>query len=131
MTAENGEALGLGDRVTVLQSDWFGAVPKAEKFDLIVANPPYLTANEVAETAPEVKDFEPAMALSTAADGMDAITAIVESAGDFLQPGGLLAMETGIAQHPVICEMLETAGYREIQSRRDLTGRDRFVFARK
>lgn len=131
LTTENCEALGLGDRVTVLQSDWFGAVSKAERFDVIVANPPYLTAAEVEETAPEVKNFEPAMALSTAEDGMDAITAIVKSAGDFLQPGGLLAMETGIAQHAVICEMLATAGYSEIESRRDLTGRDRFVFARK
>mgnify|MGYP003674937246 CR=1 FL=1 len=131
LTAENRLALGLSDRVRVLKSDWFKSVPAEETFDLIVANPPYLTSEEVAETAPEVKNFEPAMALSTAADGMDAITAIVAAAPQHLNAGGLLAMETGIAQHPVICAMLKEAGLIDVRSRTDLTGRDRFVFATK
>jgi len=131
LTTENCEALELGGRVTVLQSDWFASVPADERFDLIVANPPYLTANEVEETSPEVKQFEPAMALSTAKDGMDAITTIITAAGSFLNAGGLLAMETGIAQHPQAFKLLAAVGYAHIISRPDLTGRDRFIFARK
>ncbi len=130
LAQENAEILGIRARVTVRQSDWFGGLDPTEKFNLIVANPPYLTATEVAETAPEVRAFEPGMALSTAADGMDAITTIVDSARGFLRSGGVLAMETGIAQHPQICAMLATAGYVDIRSRADLTARDRFVFAR-
>jgi release factor glutamine methyltransferase len=129
LAEENRASLGLVERVRVLQSDWFSAVPRGEVFDLIVANPPYLTGSEVAEAAPEVREFEPGMALSTAADGLDAITAIIAGAPQYLRAGGLLAMETGIAQHPQICEMLAKAKFLNIRSRADLTGRDRFVFA--
>ncbi len=129
LARENCEALQLGDRVQLLTSDWFAALPRGERFDLIVANPPYLTADEVAQTQPEVKDHEPAVALSTAADGMDAFTRLINEARDWLQPGGRIAMETGIAQHQQLVKMLTDAGFVGVQSRADLTDRDRFVFA--
>jgi release factor glutamine methyltransferase len=131
LTTENRDTLGLQDRVEVLKSDWFAVLPADTKFELIVANPPYLTAAEVAETQPEVKDHEPAVALSTAEDGMDALATIIAEAQDWLTPGGLLAMETGIAQHAELVERLNAAGYADVQSRQDLTERDRFVFARR
>jgi release factor glutamine methyltransferase len=131
LATENRDALGLADRVTMIHSDWFSAVPTGSTFDVIVANPPYLTAKEVAESAPEVQRFEPAMALSTAADGMDAIREIVAGAAAHLVPGGWLAMETGIAQHVEIKARLADGGWSEIASRRDLVGRDRYVFARR
>lgn len=130
LARENSAALELTDRVQLLLSDWFAALPTAERFDLIVANPPYLTADEVAETQPEVKDHEPAVALSTAADGMDAFTRLINEARDWLQPGGWIAMETGIAQHGQLVKMLTNVGFDEVESRADLTDRDRFVFAR-
>lgn len=130
LAEENRTALGLSERVKLLQSDWFAALPPGERFDLIVANPPYLTAAEVAETQPEVQDHEPAIALSTAEDGMDALGALVNGARAWLAPGGLIAMETGIAQHPRLVEMFTGAGFGDIESRQDLTERDRFVFAR-
>ena len=131
LTTENRDTLELQGRVKVLKSDWFAALPAGTKFELIVANPPYLTAAEVAETQPEVKDHEPAVALSTAEDGMDALTTIIAEAQDWLAPGGLLAMETGIAQHADLVERLNAAGFADVQSRQDLTERDRFVFARR
>ncbi len=130
LAKENRTALGLDQRVQIVQSDWFAGLPKGERFDLIVANPPYLTSAEVAETAPEVKDHEPAIALSTAEDGMDALGVLVQEARSWLVPGGLLAMETGIAQHATLISQLEAAGFEQVQSRPDLTERDRFVFAR-
>jgi len=130
LAAENTTDLGLGERVSLVQSDWFASVPTELKFDLVVANPPYLTAVEVAESAPEVKDHEPAVALSTAPDGLDALHLIVDESPAWLEPGGLLAMETGIAQHDGLVERLRERGYDEVQSRQDLTDRDRFVFAR-
>lgn len=131
LTTENRDALEFTDRVTILKSDWFASLPSGEEFDLIVANPPYLTATEVAETQPEVKDHEPPVSLSTAEDGMDALLTIISQAQDWLVPGGLLAMETGIAQHADLVSRLEAAGFADVQSRQDLTERDRFVFARR
>ena len=131
LAGENCATLGLGDRVRLLESNWFAGVSDDERFEVIVANPPYLTALEVSETAPEVQKFEPAVALSTAEDGLDALKAIVRDAPRFLTAGGLLAMETGIAQHETLKAWLAAAGLERIESRTDLTGRDRFVFARK
>ncbi|WP_221030147.1 peptide chain release factor N(5)-glutamine methyltransferase [Actomonas aquatica] len=131
LAGENVTSLGLAERVRLVESDWFNAIDPSERFGVIVANPPYLTADEVAETTPEVKDHEPAVALSTAPDGLDGLRAIIERAQDFLEPGGLLAMETGIAQHETLKQWLLEAGYVEVASRQDLTERDRFVFGRK
>ncbi len=131
LAAENATSLGLRDRVRLVESDWFAAIDPAECFEVIVANPPYLTADEVAETTPEVKDFEPAVALSTRADGLDGLTTIIDEALGFLTPGGMLAMETGIAQHAALKEMLVAAGYVDVESRQDLTERDRFIFGRR
>ncbi len=130
LAKENCAALALEGRVKVLQSDWFTALPRGQGFDLIVANPPYLTAEEVAATQPEVQDHEPAIALSTAADGMDAFKCLVAEGRDWLKPAGLMALETGIAQHPALVAGLAEAGFVAIESRADLTGRDRFLFAR-
>jgi release factor glutamine methyltransferase len=120
----------LDERVELMESDWFSGLPEELRFGVIVANPPYLTAAEVAETQPEVKDHEPAVALSTAENGLDALHLIIDQAPAWLEPGGLLAMETGIAQHAELVERLQSAGYTEVESRQDMTGRDRFVFAR-
>lgn len=130
LAVENRAALALTERVRILKSDWFSALPGDTRFDLIVANPPYLTAAEVTETAPEVKDHEPAMALSTAEDGMDALNVIVREARSWLTPGGLLALETGIAQHRMLVPALAGVGFEQVESRPDLTERDRFIFAR-
>jgi release factor glutamine methyltransferase len=130
LATENRDALELQERVTLIQSDWFADLPAALKFDLIVANPPYLSTEEVAATQPEVKDYEPAVALSTAVDGLDALTTIIDQASPWLSAGGLLAMETGIAQHAELIKRMQQVGFDRVESRRDLTERDRFLFAR-
>jgi len=129
LAAENAAALGLAERVSFIESDWFAAVPADARFDLIVANPPYLSDAEVAETAPEVRSFEPHGALSSGATGLEALDQIIAAAKARLSPGGWLICETGIAQHATLLERLRTAGYARSESRKDLTGRDRFVLA--
>lgn len=130
LAQENATALGLGERVRWLRSDWFAALPPDEPpFDLIVSNPPYLTEAEVGETEPEVRNFEPRGALTSGPDGLEAIAVIVREARPRLAPGGRLLLETGIAQHARILELTRAAGYAGAESRRDLTGRDRFVSA--
>jgi release factor glutamine methyltransferase len=119
----------LAGRITFLQSDWFSTVP-AGKFELIVANPPYLSAEETAQAPLEVRGFEPELALSAADGGIAALGKIIECAPPYLAAGGLLALETGITQHARLIELAEAAGFPQVESRRDLAGRDRFILAR-
>jgi release factor glutamine methyltransferase len=130
LARENATATCLAARVQFLNSDWYAALLAGDKFDAIVANPPYLTAAETAETEPEVRTFEPVLALTAAEDGLAALRVIVAGAPTQLAPGGLLAVETGIAQHAALLRLIEAAGLRECSSHRDLAGRDRYVLAR-
>lgn len=108
LARENAALNGLESRVRWIESDWFAGLA-GETFDLIVSNPPYLSAAEVAATAPEVRDHEPRLALTPGDDGLAALEAIFASAGAHLTAGGLLALETGIAQHAAL---LATAAQR-------------------
>lgn len=131
LARENAVAVGLAERVQFALSDWFATVPAEPRFDLIVGNPPYLSAAETAETQPEVRTYEPALALTADEEGQSALRQIIAEAPRFLAADGWLALETGIAQHAQLLRWIEAAGLREAQSRQDLTERDRFVLARK
>lgn len=131
LARENAAALDLAERVTFLKSDWFAALPADAEFDVIVSNPPYLTEDEVAEAEPEVRLHDPPSALVAPDAGMADLKTIVAGAAARLAPGGLLALETGIAQHAALLAALAAAGLREGESRKDLSGRDRFVLAWK
>lgn len=131
LAVENAAALSMGERVEFIRSSWFGSVPRTYSYDLIVANPPYLTTEETAAAEPEVRLFEPLSALTAADAGMADLRVIIQGAMAYLVPAGLLALETGIAQHAPLSAMLKAAGFADIESRTDLTGRDRFLFARR
>jgi release factor glutamine methyltransferase len=129
LAGENAAALGLSDRVGWLESDWFSALPADTWFDLIVANPPYLSATELAAAEPEVREFDPPGALTAGEDGLADLRHILAGAPARLNPGGLLALETGLAQHALLLPLASAAGFARTESRQDLTGRDRFVLA--
>ncbi len=129
LARENSEALGLSGRVRLLHSDWFAALEPGERFDLVVANPPYLSGRETAASLPEVRQHEPSMALSSGADGTEALLHIIAEAPRFLTVAGLLALETGIDQHVVLRERAAGVGFARIESLRDLNDRDRYLLA--
>ena len=129
LARENTVALGLEARVTLLVSDWYSAVPVGAQFDLIVANPPYLSEEETDAAQPEVKDHEPRMALAAAAHGTAALAHIIAESRARLRTGGVLALETGIAQHAQLLALAHAAGFGRTSTHRDLTGRARFVLA--
>ncbi len=131
LARENAAALELAERVTFSKSDWFSVLPPDTRFDLIVANPPYLSAEETAATALEVRQFEPTAALTAADEGRADLRTIIAGAPQFLNSGGLLGLETGISQHVVVQQGCAEAGFSKTESHRDLTGRDRFVLAWK
>ena len=131
LARENASTLDLAGRVKFLRANWFEQLSSDARFDLIVANPPYLTPAETAAAAPEVRAFEPVQALTAAGpDGLADLQAIIAAAPKFLAPGGLLALETGIGQHAALLRLAQESGFTAIESRQDLTKRDRFVLAK-
>lgn len=129
LAQENADRLGLAGRVRLLQSDWFAAIAPLEQFDLIMANPPYLSAAETAAAMPEVREHEPATALTAGPGGSEALVRIIAAARPFLRDGGLLALETGVGQHALLCERAAAAGFARVESQRDLAARDRYLLA--
>ncbi len=129
LARENTAALALENRVTISQSDWFEQISPGSQFDLIVANPPYLSATETAETLVEVRNYEPEIALTPGESGLESLQVIIAKTKDFLAQDGLLAMETGTAQHEKLGAWFEAAGYRRHEFALDLADRPRFAFA--
>jgi len=130
LAAENAAATGLTGRVDFRVSDWLAQVPAEDRFELLVANPPYLSAAETAATAPEVRDYEPAAALAAAEEGLADLRVILRDGRRHLAPDGVAALETGPGQHAALAEWARQHGWERWESHPDLTGRDRFFLAR-
>lgn len=129
VAVENAGRLDLGARAAFRVSDWFSDV--TGRFDLILSNPPYIAAGEMADLSPEVRDWEPHLALSPGGDGLDAYRAIASGAGARLMAGGRLMVEIGPTQAAAVTGLFRAAGFEGIEVRRDLDGRDRVVGAVK
>jgi len=129
LARSNAESCGLSGRVRFLLADWYSGLSPGEQFDLIIANPPYLSDEETREAAPEVRDFEPVTALSAGHNSASALEQIIRGAGNHLRDQGMLACETGIAQHAPLLELAAKSGFARAESLRDLTGRDRYLLA--
>lgn len=125
IAGENAERLGVSDRAELIQSDWFAAV--TGPFDLIVSNPPYIAQTEMAGLAPEVRDWEPQMALTDGADGLTHYRTIAAEAGGYLRRGGVLMVEIGYQQGPDVAAIFEDAGFADVAVLPDLGGADRVV----
>lgn len=123
----NAADLRLAGRAEFALSDWLDGV--TGRFDLIVANPPYIAASEMIALAPEVRDWEPHLALSPGGDGLAAIRRIVAGAGAHLCPGGRLLIEIGAGQGAAVCTLLAAGGFDARAILCDLDGRDRVARA--
>lgn len=130
IAAENAERLGLADRVTLRQGDLF-ALDGSNQYDVIVSNPPYIALGEKAALMPEVRDFEPALALFAGADGLDCYRALIPAARAALKDSGILLVEVGAGQATAVAELFAASGYAEIFTSRDLSGIERVVGGRK
>jgi release factor glutamine methyltransferase len=129
LARENATAAGVSERVDLRLSDWFSGLTPGQKYGVIVSNPPYLTAAEIRAATPEVRDHEPMAALDGGREGIEALELILREARGWLEPGALLALETGTAQHAQLLTLAGSHGYVRVESLQDLTGRDRYVLA--
>ena len=99
------------------------------QFDLIVSNPPYVARGDIAALAPEVRVYDPALALDGGNDGLDVYRAIAAEAGRLLSPGGRLIVELGAGQEAAVAALLTKAGLRVAAARKDLAGIPRALCA--
>ena len=118
----NAERLGLAN-VSFAQGDWFAAVGHA-RFAVIASNPPYIADGDAHLQRGDLR-YEPALALSSGEDGLDAIRTIITGAPDHLLDDGWLLLEHGWHQGAAVCRLLGAAGFADVATHRDLCDRDR------
>ena len=123
----NAVSLGVANRAELLRTDWTDAA--SGPFGLIVTNPPYISAEEMAGLAPEVRLHEPTEALSPGGDGLDAYRAIAPRLGGLLAPGGLALLEIGPVQYEPVAALLANAGMNVLMVIPDLDQRARVIVA--
>ena len=128
VAAGNAAALGLEGRAEFRQSDWdHGLDGTLGRFDLILANPPYVADDEFAALEPEVSRFEPRLALSGGPDGLTSYRSLAHQIGPLLAPGGGAFFETGTAQAGAVSALFDDHGLAVVCVHDDLCGRPRVV----
>ena len=127
VAARNAAALEVAARAMLIRADWFAGV--AGRFDLVVCNPPYIAADEMAGLLPEVRAHEPHAALSPGGDGLDAYRAIAAGVREHLTPNGRLMVEIGPTQGGAVAALFAAVGLENIAVHPDLDQRDRVVSA--
>lgn len=125
VSAENADRLSLD--VEFIQSDLLDDII-GTSYDLIVSNPPYIPSAVCDNLQPEVC-HEPRLALDGGLDGCDLYRRIISSAGSVLVPGGMLLMEMGISEAPVLSSLMSAHGFSDIRIRKDYAGIDRMICA--
>jgi len=127
---ENAANLGLAGQVALLRGDWTRGLG-GDSFDLVVSNPPYIRTAEIETLDPEVKDFEPRLALDGGSDGLDAYRLLAPEILRVLKPGGRFAVEIGHDQSRDVEALFRQTHATEIATLKDLANRDRVVVGLK
>lgn len=127
----NAERHGLTERIQFHSGDGFAGLPTDLVFDLIVSNPPYLPADEIATLQPEVRDHDPVLALDGGADGLDFYRRLAVEGSSRLRAGGRLMLELGDGQAPAVAELLGASGWSVERVEKDYSGRDRILIAHR
>jgi release factor glutamine methyltransferase len=130
LAGENARRNGVGDRIRFLQGDLLAPVA-ADRFDVVVSNPPYVAGGDRDSLSVEVRDFEPGLALFAGEDGLDVFRQLIPAAFAVLVSGGFIALEIGCGQSDAVGSLLSIAGFGEVEFRPDLQGIPRVALARR
>lgn len=128
LAGQNLDTLGMVGRCSILAATWPAYRP-GEKFDLVIANPPYIPTVDIPTLDPDVRDYEPLSALDGGPDGLAIHREIAHHAEAVLKPGGLIAVEFGIGQSWDIQSLYGAAGFDPMHIQTDLSGTDRCLLA--
>ena len=113
-----------------IESDWFSQIESSRKFDMIVSNPPYISAAHPCLATGELS-AEPLSALSPGESGLEALHNIIANAPTYLNPGGCLLLEHGFDQQTDVANLMQTSGFKDIDCKKDLNKLPRVSLARK
>lgn len=131
----NAQQNGVAERIQFLEGDLFmplGGADLIGRIDVLTANPPYIRIDELPDLQPEVRDFEPEIALLAGRSGTEIAERIIHAAPTYLRNGGLLIMEMGLGQAESLRKCIEhTDGYHPIEILKDLAGIERVIVAVK
>jgi release factor glutamine methyltransferase len=126
---ENAASHRLADRIQFVRGNGFDALPGGGPFDLIVSNPPYIPSREIEMLQPEVRDFDPRLALDGGEDGLGFFRELAAKSKNFLRPAGKLMLEFGDGQEAKLQELLAENTWMVEAVERDYTGCPRFLVA--
>lgn len=126
---ENAERVGLSARAAFEVGDWLEGL--SARFDVIVCNPPYIATHEKESLMPEVRDYDPALALYGGPTGLEVYDALIPQLGRFLNGGGRAFFEVGHRQAARVRALFEKNGFQDVQDIKDLAGIPRCVCAAK
>ena len=115
--------------ITFIKSDWFSNINRT--FDVIIANPPYISENEYSSLPIAIRRFEPKIALTAGFKGLDCFNKIIKEFHKYLKPNGKIFMEIGYGQKRIIEELFIKYGYKNISFFNDLSGKARVVCVKK
>jgi release factor glutamine methyltransferase len=125
--AGNAARLGFAPRAAFVQGDWAAGLKGT--FDVVVANPPYIASTDLPSLPPEVREYDPPLALDGGADGLAAYRAIAADLPRLLAPGGVFACEVGAGQHAAVAGIIVAAGLVIDAMVPDLAGIPRCILA--
>ena len=123
LAKENAILNGLGQRSLFIESDWGREV--TDKFDVIIANPPYIQSDTIPTLDPEVKNFDPHLALNGGPDGLSCYRKLAPQFAAVLKERGLIFLEIGYNQSESVASIMEHSGLKCLQINQDLGKRDR------
>lgn len=126
VAARNRAALGLDERVELSNADLLAGVEPGTLRG-VVSNPPYISQAELAQLAPDVRDYEPLAALDGGVDGLETYRRLLSQAAVALGPGGAVFLEVGHQQAEAVCALVGEAGFLLVETRKDLSGKPRIV----
>jgi len=120
------------NKILFFVSNWFAALHKKSCFDLIISNPPYIPSKDIAQLAPEIRKFEPMLALDGGKDGLDSFRIILKNADNYLAPGGVILFEMGFDQKEGLINIVNKYSYyKSIKFIKDLAGHNRVAVIKK
>jgi release factor glutamine methyltransferase len=129
IAVQNLAALNLAARSAILCADW--TEPLSGPFDLIVSNPPYIAADVIDTLEPEVRDYDPHLALDGGADGYDAYRTLIPLLPRLLASDGAVVFEIGEGQAAGVAQLFKSEGFDQVETRPDLADIERAVIAKR
>ena len=124
VAGQNAQKLGVSDRVTMIEGDW--CAPLEKKYDLIICNPPYLSKDEYANSAPELH-WDPKVALTDQFDGLNAYRTIAQDIAPFITLDGHLLLEIGATQTKDVSAIFKANGFASPEILLDINGKERVL----